>query len=200
MDPDSTIGWAASMCFTSINHISKGINPWKFGKKYPYTPENHISLKVVFPYLIMLGSLHKLRLHFLAFDHVCTPLSLHFLCIKFSIFLTIYPPLNANVICEGSPIKHNMGPNSNIIYHRKIPPLLKKINRKYSLIRLSILSFVMLLQERNRLPPSKVVVQYPQNWLLSTPTKLRTFFLFCLYTIFYFLIWGKYTVNNYSPL
>ena len=102
MDPDSTIGWAASMCFTSINHISKGINPWKFGKKYPYTPENHISLKVVFPYLIMLGSLHKLRLHFLAFDHVCTPLSLHFLCIKFSIFLTIYPPLNANVICEGS--------------------------------------------------------------------------------------------------
>ena len=69
------------------------------------------------------------------------------------------------------------------------------INRKYSLIRLTILSFVMLLQERNRLPPSKVVVQYPQNWLLSTPTKLRIFFLFCLYTIFYFLIWGKCTIN-----
>ena len=51
-----------------------------------------------------LGSLHKLRLHFLAFDHVPTPPSLHFLCCKFSIFLTIYPPLNANVICEGSPI------------------------------------------------------------------------------------------------
>ena len=28
--------------------------------------------------------------------------SLHFLCSKFSIFLTTYPPLNANVICEGS--------------------------------------------------------------------------------------------------
>ena len=49
-----------------------------------------------------LGSLHKLRLHFLAFDHVRTPPSLHFLCSKSSIFLTTYPPLNANVICEGS--------------------------------------------------------------------------------------------------
>ena len=47
-------------------------------------------------------SLHKLRLHLLAFDQVRTPLSLHFLCSKFSIFLTTYPPLNANVICEGS--------------------------------------------------------------------------------------------------
>ena len=35
----------------------------------------------------------KLRLHFLAFDHVRTPPSLHFLCSKFSIFLTTYPPL-----------------------------------------------------------------------------------------------------------
>ena len=49
-----------------------------------------------------LGSLHKLRLYFLAFDHVRTPPSLHFLCSKFSIFLTTYLPLNANVICEGS--------------------------------------------------------------------------------------------------
>ena len=45
---------------------------------------------------------HKLRLHFLGFDHVRTPPSLHFLCSKFSIFLTTYLPLNANVICEGS--------------------------------------------------------------------------------------------------
>ena len=30
------------------------------------------------------------------------PPSLHFLCSKSSIFLTTYPPLNANVICEGS--------------------------------------------------------------------------------------------------
>ena len=37
----------------------------------------------------------------LASDHVRTPPSLHFLCSKFSIFLTTYPPLNANVICEG---------------------------------------------------------------------------------------------------
>ena len=49
-----------------------------------------------------LGSLHKLRLRFLTFYHVCTPLSLHFLCSNSSIFLTTYPPLNANVICEGS--------------------------------------------------------------------------------------------------
>ena len=48
------------------------------------------------------GSLHKLRLHFLAFDHVRTPHNLHFLCSKFSVFLTTYPPLNANVTCEGS--------------------------------------------------------------------------------------------------
>ena len=54
-------------------------------------------------YTVGLGSLHKLRLYFLAFGHVRTPLSLHFLCSKFSIFLTTYPPLNANVICEGSP-------------------------------------------------------------------------------------------------
>ena len=46
--------------------------------------------------------IHKLRLHFLAFYHVPTPLSLQFLCSKCSIFLTTYPPLNANVICEGS--------------------------------------------------------------------------------------------------
>ena len=39
---------------------------------------------------------------FLAFDHIRTPPSLHFLCSKSSIFLTTYPPLNANVICEGS--------------------------------------------------------------------------------------------------
>ena len=51
---------------------------------------------------VRLGSLHKLRLHFLAFDHLPTPPSLHFLCSKFSIFLTTYPPLNANVICDGS--------------------------------------------------------------------------------------------------
>ena len=44
------------------------------------------------------GSLHKLRLHFLAFDHVRTPPILPFLCSKSSIFLTT---LNANVICEG---------------------------------------------------------------------------------------------------
>ena len=49
-------------------------------------------------FLVLLGSLHKLRLHFLAFDHVRT----HFLCSKFSLFLTTYPPLNANVTCEGS--------------------------------------------------------------------------------------------------
>ena len=30
------------------------------------------------------------------------PPSLHYLCSKSSIFLTTYPPLNANVICEGS--------------------------------------------------------------------------------------------------
>ena len=30
------------------------------------------------------------------------PPSLHFLCSKFCIFLTTYPPLNADVICEGS--------------------------------------------------------------------------------------------------
>ena len=50
-----------------------------------------------------LGSLHKLRLHFLAFDQVPIPPSLHFLCSKFKNFLTTNPPLNANVICEGSP-------------------------------------------------------------------------------------------------
>ena len=54
---------------------------------------------------VRLGSLYKLRFHFLVFDHVCTPPSLHFLYIKSSIFLTTYPPLNANVICEGSLIK-----------------------------------------------------------------------------------------------
>ena len=48
------------------------------------------------------GSLHKLRLHFLAFDHVPTPPSLQFLCSKSSVFLTTYPPPNANIICEGS--------------------------------------------------------------------------------------------------
>ena len=31
-----------------------------------------------------------------------TLLSLNFLCSKFSIFLTTYPSLNANLICEGS--------------------------------------------------------------------------------------------------
>ena len=31
-----------------------------------------------------------------------TPPSFHFLCSKSSIFLTTYPTLNANVICEGS--------------------------------------------------------------------------------------------------
>jgi hypothetical protein len=41
-------------------------------------------------------------LHFLAFDQIRTPISLHFLFSNFSIFLTTYPPLNANVICEGS--------------------------------------------------------------------------------------------------
>ena len=54
---------------------------------------------------ILLGSLHRLHLHFLAFDHVRTPPSLHFLCSKFSIFLTTYPPLDANVICGGSLIQ-----------------------------------------------------------------------------------------------
>ena len=46
---------------------------------------------------LLLGSLHKLRLHFLAFDHVPTPPSLHSLCSKCSIFLITCPPLNANV-------------------------------------------------------------------------------------------------------
>ena len=39
------------------------------------------------------------------FWHLTTylpPHSLHFLFSKSSIFLTTYPPLNANVICEGS--------------------------------------------------------------------------------------------------
>ena len=49
-----------------------------------------------------LGSLHKLRRHFLAFDHVPTNPCLHFCYSKFSIFLTTYPPLVANVICKGS--------------------------------------------------------------------------------------------------
>ena len=44
----------------------------------------------------------QITFDFLAFDHVRTPPSLHILCSKFSIFLTTYPPLNANVICEGS--------------------------------------------------------------------------------------------------
>ena len=49
------------------------------------------------------GSLLKLRLHFLAFDHVRTPIVCTFyVCSKSSIFLTTYSPLNANVICEGS--------------------------------------------------------------------------------------------------
>ena len=60
------------------------------------------------PTNLPLGSIHKLRLLFLAFDHVRTPPSLHFLCSKFSIFLTTYPPLNANVICEGSLTKPNL--------------------------------------------------------------------------------------------
>ena len=34
--------------------------------------------------------------------HCAPPPSLHFLCSKSSIFLTTYPPLNANIICEGS--------------------------------------------------------------------------------------------------
>ena len=50
----------------------------------------------------LLGSLHKLCFHFLASDYVRTPPSLHILCSKSSIFLTTYPHLNANVICEGS--------------------------------------------------------------------------------------------------
>ena len=37
-----------------------------------------------------------------AHPNVRTPHSLHFLCSKFSTFLTTYPTLNANVICEGS--------------------------------------------------------------------------------------------------
>ena len=45
-------------------------------------------------------SFYKLRLHFLAFfDHVP---SLHFLCSKPHVFLTTYPPLSVNVICESS--------------------------------------------------------------------------------------------------
>ena len=50
--------------------------------------------------------LHKLHSHFLAFYHVRTPLSLQFLCSKFSIFLTTYPPLHATVIWEGSLRQH----------------------------------------------------------------------------------------------
>ena len=53
-------------------------------------------------FLLFLGSLQQLHLHFLGFDGVHTPLGLHLLCTKFSIFLTTYPSLNANLICEGS--------------------------------------------------------------------------------------------------
>jgi hypothetical protein len=74
---------------------------------YNFRSENNIWRNCNFePFCFLiksvLGSLHKLRLHFLAFDHVRTPPSLHYLCSKFSIFLTTYLPLNANVICEGS--------------------------------------------------------------------------------------------------
>jgi hypothetical protein len=48
-----------------------------------------------------LGSFHKLHLHFLAFFDHERP-SLHFLCIKLRAFLTTYPPLIANIICESS--------------------------------------------------------------------------------------------------
>ena len=59
-------------------------------------------LKNVILNVAVLGSLQKLHLYFLAFDHVRTLLSLYFLCSSFSIFLTTYPPLNANISCEGS--------------------------------------------------------------------------------------------------
>ena len=40
---------------------------------------DHICLILI--KVVPLGSLHKLRLHFLAFDHLRNPPSLHFLCV-----------------------------------------------------------------------------------------------------------------------
>ena len=59
----------------------------------------------------------------MSFDHVRTPPSLHFLCRKSIIFLTTYPPLNANVICEGSFInsKINFLSKGHSTYASKIP-------------------------------------------------------------------------------
>ena len=72
---------------------------FKLLKRLPQRAINQI----IYPYMVKtLGSLHKLRLHFLTFDYVRIPPSLHFLCSNSGIFLTTYPPLNANVICEGS--------------------------------------------------------------------------------------------------
>ena len=57
-------------------------NDVDFGFKMYFLGQNRLN--------IYLGNVHKL----------C-----HFLCSKSSIFLTTYPPLNANVICEGSLIQ-----------------------------------------------------------------------------------------------
>ena len=44
------VGWAASMSFASIYHISKGINPWKFVKKSLFTNlrESHFTNLLIF--------------------------------------------------------------------------------------------------------------------------------------------------------
>ena len=57
------------------------------------------------PTLFVLESLHKLRLHFLAFDLVPTPTNLHFLCSKFSISLThaAHPLMTSSVSIYGFP-------------------------------------------------------------------------------------------------
>ena len=52
----------------------------------------------------VLRELSQLTFAFLGiFDHILTCHCLHFYCNKFSILLTTYPPLNANVMGEGSP-------------------------------------------------------------------------------------------------
>ena len=53
-------------------------------------------------FYIRKSTLGKLRLHFLAHFLTTYVPCLHFLCSKLHVFLTTYPPLSANVICESS--------------------------------------------------------------------------------------------------
>ena len=53
-------------------------------------------------------------------------LNLHILCSKSNIFLTTYPPLNANVICEGS-LKPNILRSKVLHHHFYLPKVIIQV-------------------------------------------------------------------------